>query len=351
MRVAYYYHQAERKPLDAPYGNPYGELLCQALERANVECEFTLDISEDYLLRNQGRIQVLHLNWPHHDYFHEDAGTMQLQMQCFVQHLELARQLGYRLVWTAHNIYPHNQQHRAIDHECRLAICRLATAVIVHCDFARRELMRSFGRVENVFVIPHGHFHGIYPPQGTREEARLGFGMPQDAFVYGFIGSFQPYKGIEDLLVCFKRLPENSWLLGAGGGKSEYLENIRHLIAGERKITFNMSPYVPFEEIALVLQASDVIVLPFAATMTSGSAILALSWPRALVAPALGCLPELVPAAGGILYDPQVADGLFDALTRIRSVDLHAASLAGVATVKRLDWDMIGIATIGAYNA
>ena len=351
MRVAYYYHQAERKPLDAPYGNPYGELLCQALERANVGCEFTIDIGEEYLRRNQGRIQVLHLNWPHFDYFHEDAGTMQLQMLRFVKYLELARELGYRLVWTAQNIYPHNTQHRAIDHECRLAICRLATAIIVHCDFARRELMRNFGRVKNVFVIPHGHYHGIYSQPGTREEVRVRLGVPQDAFVYGFFGSFQPYKGIEGMLRCFKLLPENSWLLGAGGGKSEYLDCIRHLVAGEKQIKFRMSAYIPFDEIALVLEASDVIVLPFAATMTSGSAILALSWPRALVAPALGCLPEMVPATGGILYDPLVADGLFDALTRIRSIDLQAASQAGVAAVKRLDWDMIGVSTLGAYNA
>lgn len=42
MRVAYYYHQAQRLRRDDPNSNPYGELLCEALERRGVALEFTI---------------------------------------------------------------------------------------------------------------------------------------------------------------------------------------------------------------------------------------------------------------------------------------------------------------------
>ena len=111
MRVAYYYHQGRRLPPSDPNNNPYGELLCQALERRGVEVEFTLPFDEDYLRRNQGRIDILHFNWPHHDYYHDDAALMEQRMQAFVGNLELARELGYKVVWTAHNLYPHDRTH------------------------------------------------------------------------------------------------------------------------------------------------------------------------------------------------------------------------------------------------
>lgn len=351
MRVAYYYNLSERLPPDHPGSNPYGELLCRALERLGVEVEFQAAVQEEYLRANRGRIDVLHLNWPHYDYYHEDAGTMRERMVRFVGNLDLARALGYKLVWTAHNIYPHNRRHQAIDHECRLAICRLATAVIAHCEVARAEVTRAFGRRENLFVIPHGHFIGIYPRPGTRAEARSRLGVPEDAFVYGFYGNFQPYKGIEELLACFGRLPADSWLIGAGGGKPDYLERVGALAAGCPRVSLRLFPRAPSDEISLVLEASDVVALPFAATMTSGTVILALSWPRPVVAPALGCLPVTVPADAGVLYDPQAPDAVLTALTQIRSHDLPAAARAGFDAVRGLDWDTIGSATLEAYRA
>ena len=47
--------------------------------------------------------------------------------------------------------------------------------------------------------------------------------------------------------------------------------------------------YIPDAELQVWLRAADVVVLPFRDILTSGSAILALSFGRAVVAPALGC--------------------------------------------------------------
>ena len=130
MDIAYYYNQPQRLPPDHDRNNPYGELLCQSLERLGHRVKFEVELNSEYLERNSQDIDVLHLNWPHYIYYDEDHELMRQQMRDFVTHLELARELGYKVVWTAHNLYPHNRRHQSIDHECRLEICRLATLVI-----------------------------------------------------------------------------------------------------------------------------------------------------------------------------------------------------------------------------
>lgn len=352
MRVAYYYHQPQRLPRDDPHTNPYGPLLCEALEEHGVEVEFTVDFDEHYLRRNRGRIDVLHFNWPHFDYYHDDATIMARRMRAFVRCLELARDLGYKVVWTAHNLYPHNRAHHEIDHECRLALCRLATAVIAHCDVAAEALRRTFGRVERLFVIPHGHFIDVYPGAISREDARAQLSVPADTFVYGFFGSIQPYKGLEGLIDSFARLPgDDAWLVLSGSGQADYLAAVRRRVAGQPRIVLRAYPRAPSADIPLVMRASDVVTLPFVATMTSGTVILALSWARPVIAPALGCLPATVEPAAGILYDPAAPGALDRALAAIRGYDLAAAGRASLASVRRFDWDRIAALTLEAYRA
>lgn len=351
MRVAYYYHQAQRLRRDDPNSNPYGELLCEALERRGVAIEFTIACGADYLYRNQGRIDVLHFNWPHHDYYHADAAIMERRMAAFVGDLQLARGLGYKVVWTAHNLYPHNRTHQAIDHRCRLALCDLATAVIAHCEVAAGAVRQTFGRTERLFVIPHGHFIDVYPTLFSREAARVQLGVPADAFAYGFFGSIQPYKGIESLIDSVARLPgDDAWLLASGSGQAAYLATVQAR-AAQPRIVLRSYPRAPSEDIALIMQAADVVALPFVATTSSGTLMLALSWGRPVIAPALGCLPETVTPDAGLLYDPEEPDALYRALLELRERDLRAASQAALACARRFDWDQIAALTLEAYDA
>ena len=355
MRVAFYYHQDRPRPPDHEGSNPYGALLTEALERRGVEVEYTRDYSPEYLRRSRGRIQVLHFHWPHHDYFHPDARIMVEQMRELAASWELARELGYKIVWTAHNIYPHNRLHRSIDHEFRLVICRLADAVIAHCPINAQGLKERFGRTRRVFIIPHGHFIDVYRTDFTRGDARRELGIPQDAFAYGFIGGILPYKGIEELITAFERLStEDAWLLLAGGGPGDFPERVRRRVAKRPRIVSRIvdgDMQATNRDLLLFLEASDVAVLPFRATMTSGSVILALSRARPVIAPALGCLPTVVSHGAGLLYDPGKKQPLLRAMEVIRGRDRETASAAALESVRRFDWDRIAELTLEAYRA
>ena len=159
---------------------------------------------------------------------------MEERMREMAASLELARGLGYKIVWTAHNIYPHNRLHRS--HRPRVPTRVLPTGRTPSSPTVRSNaqgLKERFGRTRRVFIVPHGHFIDVYRRDFTREDARRELEIPQDVFAYGFIGGILPYKGIEELVSAFEGLStEDSWLLLAGGGPGDFPERIRRRVAG-----------------------------------------------------------------------------------------------------------------------
>ncbi|HEX6868745.1 MAG TPA: glycosyltransferase family 4 protein [Candidatus Limnocylindrales bacterium] len=352
LRVAHYYGDRPPRPLTET--NPYGPLLADALERQGIEVTFEVRHDEAFLRENAGAIDVLHFHWPHYEYADPDRDTAERQMRDFVERLTLARELGYRVVWTAHNVYPHDRSNREIDHTFRIELCRIASAVIAHCEASADAVRQAFGRTDRLFVIPHGHFIGTHPPELSRMDARDSYGIPTDAYVYGFFGNIQPYKGVEALLDAFVMLPGDPWLVITGGGWPDHIAAIGELIAARdhhRVVYRPFEPFAPGIEIIRALAAADSCPVPFRATTTSGTVVLALSWARPVVAPALGCLPMTVLPGAGVLYDPDEPDALFRALQAVRTLDPVASAEVALASVARFDWDEIAAATIEAYRA
>ena len=107
---------------------------------------------------------------------------------------------------------------------------------------------------------------------------------------------------------------------------------------------------IPEEELSVILRAADVAVLPFRNILTSGSAILAMSHGRPVVAPSMGCLPQTLPADASILYDPDVADGLSGALKIAAAADLATMGQRARAYADTLDWAPIAERTAALYR-
>jgi len=75
--------------------------------------------------------------------------------------------------------------------------------------------------------------------------------------------------------------------------------------------------------------------------LTSGSAILALSFALPVILPKLGCLPELVTEEESILFDPSERDSLRTAMKTIRTRNLEEMSARAFARAREMDWDGI----------
>jgi beta-1,4-mannosyltransferase len=351
MRVAFFWEAAG---LAVDRTNPYGGLLARALEEqgAQVVAGHAEELTEDWLRENRGSIDVLHIHWPHALYKAPGPAARVSRCRDVIRCLARARSLGYKVVWTVHNLYPHESPSPELDEQARLAITQLATAVIVHCEKARVCVRDQFFREDGVFVIPHGHFMDAYPNIVTRPEARERLGIPDGCFTYVYFGNVRPYKGLERLLRAFSRLPGDSVrLLLAAKIFYEYGAGLVERAAeADPRIVAVTSLFFPNEDLQVFFNAADVAVFPFLDVLTSGSVMTALSFGRPVIVPALGCLTELVDGSVGILYEPSETDALGKALVDIRKCDLEDCGQAARWRAKSFSWRTIAEQTLAAYR-
>lgn len=355
-RVVYYWEQ-RGIVLDDERVNPYGGLLARALAPHGVLLEPGWTLDEEWVRVQQGRVQVLHLNWLHRFYADSDATVRRRRFREFVAGLILARRLGIRLVWTVHNLYPHEVHDPQLDRRARRVVCSLADAVIAHCRHGAALLAQHFGRRRGVHVVPHGHFMDVYPHTVGRDAARRALGVPEEAYVYLYFGNIRRYKGVEQLLDVFATLPGDDlrlvisgrWHPGYGEGRLSATPGAM----ADRRIVFRPGQ-VAIEEMQVYFHAADAVVLPFVDTLSSGSAITALGFGCPIVVPRVGCLPELVGSRPGqecgVLYDGAAPDGLVGAMTAVRQMDGVATAAAAMARARELDWDGIARQTLPAYG-
>ena len=334
--------------------NPYGGLLAQAMRGVGVELEagYPDTLTREWIVQNQGRIQILHLNWPHYMYDEPVLEDRVARCAQAIDSLALARTLGYKIVWTVHNLYPHESSSRDLDHLARIAITRLADALIVHCNHARDLVRTHFHRREGVFVIPHGNFIEPYPNNVSKEDARRELGLTDDNFVYFNFGNVRRYKGIERLVEVFQSLPgDNLRLLLGAKFYTEYGEQVvASTMRRDSRVVVRSSRFFQNEELQLLFNAADVGVFPFSDVLTSGSVITALSFGIPVIVPAVGCLPEVALPSAGIVYDPEDADGLRRTMQEIQECDISALSKAARQRALDLDWAQIAEHTRQAYE-
>jgi beta-1,4-mannosyltransferase len=350
MRAIFFWEAAG---LSLDRANPYGALLGRALAGVGVElvAGHGEELTAGWVRANQGVVDVLHLNWPHYLYDAPDLAGRLARAAALIDNLALARTLGYKIVWTVHNLYPHETLSRELDHLVRLAISSLSTAVIVHCDHARRLVQQHFHRTANLWVIPHGHFIDAYPNTLSRSAARRQLGIEDEQFVYLFFGNVRPYKGLENLLEAFIAMPgERLTLLLAAKAYNEYGDRfVEKARQADPRIVVHPSRFFANEEFQRYFNAADVAVLPFLDVLTSGSAITALSFGVPVIAPTVGCLPELLDEGAGLLYDQRQPDALAAAMLAMQRRDRSEASQAAYERAQSLRWDEIARRTREAY--
>ena len=337
-------------------GNPYQRQYADHLLKHGVRVE-GIDQSIASLLRLPFRSapDVLHLHWLHP--FCQSPGVVEsiCRMVLFLIGVTVLRLRGTRLVWTVHNLRSHETRHPRLDRVCSTFIARRAAAIHVHCQTAQRAVRRAFAlaNTNRIFVLPHGHFINSYENRIGQLAAREKLGLSADETVFLFLGHIRPYKGVLDLIGAFDRIDDpNARLLIAGKTAPPEAEGvIRDAIRGPSKIDFRPG-FVADDSIQVYLNACDLVVLPYRDILTSGAAVLAMSFGKACVAPRLGCLPDVLDADGGFLYDARHADGLADAIKEAATAkgDLPRMGEHNRELAKGWDWNDIARATADIYT-
>ncbi len=324
-------------------GNSYLDCFYPPIEALGVEvCEG--EFSGRWLLRNLRNTDYIHLHWPSGFYHASKRRKCFRGFALFLFFLTLVRWRGARLIWTIHNLYPHDRcLVPQLDILARQLLVKLGSRFFIHGPSARTQVLREFPKLaERTVMIEHGHWVDYYPntiPQGT---ARSRLGLTDTEFVFLFIGLCKPYKNLESLIQAFEQLPGNPVLVIAGKFQDPTYEvAIRDAIRAAARRSENRillhSGFVRHEDMQIYLGACNVLVAPYNEVLSSGSAILGLSFGRPVIAPAIGSLKDLIIEGCGLLYNPSRSEGLRDAMRGAMDMKFDEARIRAEAL--KHDWN------------
>lgn len=332
------------------YPNPYQRLLADGLALHGVAVEMLPGLpSAEWLRTNRPTIDLLHFHWLYGLYMARLRTP--LQVARFAARLRLARALGYRFVWTAHNVLPHRAGLRPLHVAIRRKMMAEADAVLIHCEAGRRELLARFPRSGPTYVVPIGSYGGLYPPAGTREEARAALSLPPSGFVYLALGNIAAYKGLERLaeVFCATAAPDDILLIAGRNRDERVVRRLRRAAAQDERVRLHVG-FVPDGDMQRYLRAADVMVAPFDRILTSSSVIVALSYGLPVIAPDLGCMPELLESGAGLIYRAGAPEGLSEALQAIKHTDRARMAQAAQALTDQLRWSDIAAQVAAIYR-
>jgi beta-1,4-mannosyltransferase len=320
--------------------NPYNALLYGVLEQVGVQVlEWTGNLTD------LERVDVLHLHWPESPLNLPDPSGINLVLEA----IRLVRAQNMRVVWTAHNLRAHAGMHPKLEREFWTVFCASLDGVIALSEHSRAALLERHSSLERVpiIVIPHGHYRDAYPNTISRDRAKALLNLPLEIPVLAFVGQLRAYKGIPELLAAFGHLEGEARLLIAGKPiPPEDAPHLETLAARDPRVHLELG-FVPDDRLQVFLNAADLIVLPYRQILNSGSALLALSFNRPVLAPAIGGLPELAQKIGGDWL--QLFSGDLEASDLRNALETSRTMRDQVAPLEDFDWDQIAEKTKRFY--
>jgi glycosyltransferase involved in cell wall biosynthesis len=250
--------------------------------------------------------RVLHVHWVYS--FGLDWAEGRLARRAiewsYASFLRVAVALGFKIVWTAHNVVPHE---RVFDDDvvARQELVRRCHAVIAHSE-ATASIVRGWN-ARAVEVVPAGVARRRSSASPDRAAACAALGLDPALVRVLFFGMVREYKGVDLLLEAVSLLPREIALdiviVGEcdDGALRARLESMAAAAPVRDRVRVRFE-FLSEADLTDHLAASDFAVFPFRSVTSSSSVGHALAEGRPVIIPALAFLDD-VPAEAAIRYD------------------------------------------------
>jgi len=261
--------------------NPYQQLLYRELAELGVPLEADARLRIGWLLRSRSRIAALHIHWPQGLYRHRGHASSAVSWsRLFLLAVRLgpARLLGYRILWTVQELYPHEQEHPALDRAASRLLAAAAHALLVHDGSTAEQVSDLRGAGRKVRRVPHGSYVGVYPPGRRRDDVRTELGLQPSTVVFLAFGHVRGYKDLDILLdgLAAAEIDDAALVVAGLPLDSASAALVADRAAADPRIV-PLLEFVPNERVAELFGAADAAVVSRGYGGTSGALILALS--------------------------------------------------------------------------
>ncbi len=307
--------------------NPYQTLLYAGLEPSMVAAPGTIQQA----LANQSAAQdcpthIFHLHWEH-----QILSDPDITIEGFLDDLARFRDAGGLVIWTLHNLAPHEPLPKE-------QMADLYKGLISTVDIVQLHSLPAVAAAcahwpipkEKIRIIPHGNYAGRYQII-QRAPARKELNLENAGMVVLLPGRIARYKCPEALIAAFLEI----------GGPDDHLILAGHLANG---ITLNtnddpriqvLDGFASEQDVSRLHACADIVALPYAESLTSGSAVLAATLGRGVLGPYTPGLRDAVDhGLTGFLYDPARENALRDALASALAEGPDIWNKRGLAAAK-----------------
>jgi beta-1,4-mannosyltransferase len=256
--------------------------------------------------------------------------------------LDTLKARGARLVWTVHNVLPHDTEFEAQE-------VRLREQVVERADLVHVMSPGTPAAVEDWFALPHEKvyqchhpgYQGVYPDWISRAEARRRLRIPDGAVALLLTGAVKPYKGIADLLEAVDRVSRvrpGRIVLIVAGKPDDASETKDFITAAAAHPAVRLLPVqVPDVDMQVLMRACDLVALPYRRSLNSGVLALALTFGRPALLPSnSGSLP-VVEGGAALVYPPDGVTALTEAVFSCLEADLEALDRGALVAGQRID--------------
>lgn len=280
----------------------------------------------------------IHFDWETSYYYRRSLWMTLINIPFFVLQVYVARYIfNCKIVWTPHNIFPHDSRYLKIHKFCRIFFARNTKWIRLFSNLSLEGAINEFKcDKKKIKVIPEGSYVGYYPNKISRIEARRFLNIDSTKMVLLYTGFIKPYKGIDNLIRCFKKTFSSDTILIIAGKvmNFDYFQSLKKSLSENIML---VDRYIENDELQFFFNAADVVTLPFKKIENSGSVILAMSFKKAVIAPAMGVLIERLKFQSGLLYKESLEQS-FEVLKQLKIRELEAMGEKNFCELSKYSW-------------
>ncbi|QNE38258.1 glycosyltransferase [Hymenobacter sp. NBH84] len=280
--------------------NPYNYILYKSIEEENCvvyDFVFSLKSVIKYILNVN--YKVFHIHWPTYVLFGNNERKANIRMNILFLFIKYIKMRGVKVVWTVHNLEAHEGNFPDLQKSLANFMYRQTDGFISLNKpglYIIKEMSSNQANQRYVHLA-HPHYKEYYNNTITKLQARKKLEIPEDKFVFLFLGQIRPYKNVTGLIEAYNKMDNTNTLLLIAGKVHKDMIGVLNDIEVNKNIVLYDS-FIKDEELQTYFNCADLVVTPYDKVFNSGSIFLNLSFNRPTLASDSGALEELSTVVG-----------------------------------------------------
>lgn len=271
--------------------NPYNAQLYRQIAASG---HHVVEYSHKRVLKE--KFDIVHVHWP--DGYVDQRNPLKAMQRAILllTMMSIAKLKGARLVWTAHNLKPHDAHHPKFSQNFLTQFLKLCNGLIFLTAEGKNSFLQYYPSEKNMpcAIVPHGHYRDSYPKAVDQAQAKAELNIVTDKKILLFMGMIKPYKNCDALIKEFSAANLTDYVLVIAGKPDtpKYKQQLEELAQGNDNIHLRLE-FIPDNQLHLYMSAADCVILPYKSILNSGALLLALSFNKPVIAPHIGAFIDL----------------------------------------------------------